>query len=241
MGYIALKNIMKSNNDIIIEPSTSLKEKLVGLKNLLPLIAIMTGIIGSIYTGLATATEAAGLGVLGALLLSLFQKCLSWKTFWESLLAASQTTAMIALILMGSSLLSMTMGFTGLPSALAEWIGSYHLSVISLILCLTIFYVVLGMFLDGISSIVLTMAVVQPMVAAAGIDMIWFGIFIVVLVEMAQITPPIGFNLFVMQKITNKDLPFIARAALPMFFIMLLMVTLLVIFPNIATWLPNLM
>ena len=191
------------------------------------------------YLGFATATEAAAFGVVGSLILAGVQRSLTYETFFASLMGATRTSAMIALILMGASFLSLAMGFTGLPRALAEWIATLGLSPISLIVALTVFYIILGFFLDGISSVVLTMAVVEPMIRQAGIDIIWFGIFIVVVVEMAQITPPVGFNLFVVQGMTNHDMNFIAKTAIPMFFLMVLMVVLLVAFPEIATYLPE--
>ena len=146
---------------------------------------------------------------------------------------------MIALILAGAAFLSLSMGFTGLPRALAGWIDSLDLAPIVLIFALMIFYIIIGCFLDGISSVVLTMAVVEPMIRQAGIDVIWFGIFIVVVVEMAQITPPIGFNLFVLQGMTRHQINYIARTALPMFLLMVVMVGILVAFPGIATYLPE--
>ena len=208
---------------------------------LLPVLALIAAVMGSIYGGIATATEAAVLGVIGALLLSAMQGSLNRASFTESLLGATRTSAMIAFILAGSSFLSLTMGFTGLPRALAEWIGALQLSPMVLIAALTVFYIVLGCFLDGISAIVLTMAVIEPLVRQAGFDMIWFGIFLVVVVEMAQITPPIGFNLFVLQGMAGRDMGFIARAAFPMFLIMILAVVLLVMFPGLATVLPEAM
>ncbi|MCP4046955.1 MAG: TRAP transporter large permease subunit, partial [Gammaproteobacteria bacterium] len=147
--------------------------------------------------------------------------------------------AMIALILAGASFLSLSMGFTGLPRGLADFIGGLELSKFELLMALLVFYIILGMFLDGISSVVLTMAVVEPMIRQAGIDLIWFGIFIVVVIEMAQITPPIGFNLFVLQGMTHHQMNTIARAALPMFGIMVLMVFVLIAVPELATWLPE--
>jgi len=191
------------------------------------------------YLGWATATEAAAFGVIGSLLLALSQGSLNWSTFTESLMGATRTSAMIALILAGASFLSLSMGFTGLPRGLADLIGQMELSKFQLLLVLLVFYIILGMFLDGISSVVLTMAVVEPMIREAGIDLIWFGIFIVVVVEMAQITPPIGFNLFVLQGMTHHEMGFIARAAFPMFLIMVVMVFVLIAFPEIATWLPD--
>jgi TRAP-type C4-dicarboxylate transport system permease large subunit len=146
---------------------------------------------------------------------------------------------MIMLILMGAAFLSLSMGFTGLPRTLAEWIAGLELSPVMLIAALTVFYIIIGMFLDGISAVVLTMPVVETMVRLAGIDLIWFGIFIVVVVEMAQITPPIGFNLFVLQGMTGHHIGYISRTALPMFLLMCLMVGILVAFPELATWLPE--
>ena len=219
--------------------SFSFLEKVQGSKQLLPVIFLITAVIGSIYTGIATATEAASLGVVGALILSFFQGTLSKKTFNLSLLGATKTSCMIAFIIAGSTFLSLAMGFTGLPRNLAIWIDGMNLSPYTLLFVLTIFYIILGMFLDGISAVVLTMAIIEPMIRQAGFDMIWFGIYLVIVVEMAQITPPVGFNLFVLQSMANKDMGFIARSAFPLFLLMILAVIIVIIFPEIALWLPN--
>ena len=205
----------------------------------MPVIILILAVIGSIYSGVATATEAASLGVVGALILSYFQKSLTFSTFKLSLMGATKTSCMIAFILAGSSFLSLAMGFTGLPRNLAIWIQEMNLSPYILILVLTIFYIILGMFLDGISAVVLTMAIIEPMIRQAGFDMIWFGIFLVIVVEMAQITPPVGFNLFVLQGMANKDMAYIAKSAFPLFLLMILAVIIIIIFPEIALWLPN--
>jgi len=214
-------------------------QKIKKSKQLLPVIILILAVIGSIYTGVATATEAASLGVVGALVLSYFQKSLNFKTFKESLLGATKTSCMIAFILAGSSFLSLAMGFTGLPRNLAIWIQDMSLSPYILIFVLMIFYIILGMFLDGISAVVLTMAIIEPMIRQAGFDMIWFGVFLVVVVEMAQITPPVGFNLFVLQGMANKDMGYIAKSAFPLFLLMILAVIIIIIFPEIALWLPQ--
>ncbi len=217
----------------------SFMEKIKGSRQLLPVIILIAAVIGSIYTGIATATEAASLGVVGALVLSFFQKTLNKETFKSSLMGATKTSCMIAFILAGSTFLSLAMGFTGLPRNLAIWIQEMNLSPYLLIIVLTIFYIILGMFLDGISAVVLTMAIIEPMIRQAGFDMIWFGIFLVIVVEMAQITPPVGFNLFVLQGMANKDMGFIARSAFPLFILMVLAVILIIVFPSIALWLPE--
>ena len=239
MSYVIIWSLI--NNKIMPKAyeTFSFLDKIKKSKQLLPVILLILGVIGSIYTGVATATEAASLGVVGALILSYFQKSLSLKTFKESLLGATKTSCMIAFILAGSTFLSLAMGFTGLPRNLAIWIEGMQLSPYLLIFVLMIFYIILGMFLDGISAVVLTMAIIEPMIRQAGFDMIWFGIFLVVVVEMAQITPPVGFNLFVLQGMANKDMGYIARSAFPLFLLMILAVIMIIIFPEIALWLPE--
>ncbi len=221
------------------EPRISFREKLARSRFLIPVFLLILLVIGSMYLGIATATEAAAIGVIGALLLAATQRSLSRRVFVESLLGATRTSAMIALILAGAAFLTMAMGFTGLPRALATSIAALELSQFQLIMMLMVFYIVLGCFLDGISIVVLTMAIVEPMIRQAGIDLIWFGIFVVVVVEMAQITPPIGFNLFVLQGMTGHSMSYISRAALPMFLIMFAMIFLLIGIPELATWLPE--
>jgi tripartite ATP-independent transporter DctM subunit len=239
MGYVMVWSVVRRDRMPPREARLPFRERLHESRLLIPLVVLVLFVIGSMYLGLATATEAAAVGVVGALALAAGQRSLNWNTFVDSLLGATRTSCMIALILAGASFLSLSMGFTGWPRALAEWIGALELSPVALIAALMIFYIVIGCFLDGISSVVLTMAVVEPIIRQAGIDVIWFGIFIVVVVEMAQITPPIGFNLFVLQGISKHDMNYIARAALPMFLLMVVMVALLVTFPEIATFLPQ--
>ncbi|NND92986.1 MAG: TRAP transporter large permease subunit [Granulosicoccus sp.] len=241
MSYVAIMSKISKDFDPDPEPTMSFMQKLSNSRYLLPVILLILLVIGSMYAGVATATEAAAFGVLGALALAALQGSLSWSTFSESLMGATRTSAMIALILAGAAFLSLSMGFTGLPRALADFIAQLQLSRFELLMALLVFYIILGCFLDGISSVVLTMAVVEPMIRQAGIDVIWFGIFVVVAVEMAQITPPIGFNLFVLQGMTNHQMGYIARAALPMFMIMVLMVFVLIAVPELATWLPDTM
>jgi C4-dicarboxylate transporter DctM subunit len=239
MSYVIIWSLINKKSMPKIIEEYSFLEKIKRSKQLLPVIILILAVIGSIYTGIATATEAASLGVVGALILSYFQKSLTLKTFKSSLLGATKTSCMIAFILAGSTFLSLAMGFTGLPRNLALWIQNMDLSPYVLIFVLMIFYIILGMFLDGISAVVLTMAIIEPMIRQAGFDMIWFGIFLVIVVEMAQITPPVGFNLFVLQGMAKKDMGYIARSAFPLFLLMVLAVVLVVIFPEIALWMPE--
>ena len=239
MSYVIIWSLINKKKMPKVLEKYSFLEKMKRSQQLLPVILLILSVIGSIYTGIATATEAASLGVVGALILSFFQKSLTFETFKSSLLGATKTSCMIAFILAGSTFLSLAMGFTGLPRNLAIWIQNMDLSPYVLIFVLMIFYIILGMFLDGISAVVLTMAVIEPMIRQAGFDMIWFGIFLVIVVEMAQITPPVGFNLFVLQGMANKDMGYIARSAFPLFLLMVLAVILVVIFPEIALWMPE--
>ena len=239
MFYVIGWSILNKDSMPKTEETFSFSQKMKDSRQLIPVIVLIAAVIGSIYVGIATATEAASLGVVGALILSFFQKSLNKETFKLSLLGATKTSCMIAFILAGSSFLSLAMGFTGLPRGLAIWIQEMNLSPYVLILVLTIFYIILGMFLDGISAVVLTMAIIEPMIRQAGFDMIWFGVFLVIVVEMAQITPPVGFNLFVLQGMANKDMGFIARSAFPLFLLMIIAVVVIIVFPNIALWLPE--
>lgn len=241
MGYVVFWSFVRKDEVPPAEPKRGLGEKLKESVFLVPVVLLVLVVIGSMYGGWATATEAAAFGVIGALLLAALQGSLSWDSFVASLMGATRTSCMIALILAGAAFLSLSMGFTGLPRSLAEWIASLDLTPVALIIALMFFYIIIGCFLDGISSVVLTMAIVEPMIRSAGIDVIWFGIFVVVVVEMAQITPPIGFNLFVLQGMTRHDIGYVARTALPMFMLMVVMVFLLVAFPSLATFLPETM
>ena len=215
-----------------------LREKLHESRHLIPVILLIAAVLGSIYSGIATATEAAAIGVLGSLVLSAAQGSLSWQTFKDSLLGGVRLYCMIALILAGAAFLTLSMGYIGLPRHLAEWIAGLGLSRFELLLALMVFFVVLGCFLDGISMVVLTMGVIMPTIQKAGIDPLWFGIFVVLVVEMAQITPPVGFNLFVLQGMTRREIGWIARVTLPFFLLMVAAVGIIYAWPGLVTWLP---
>tara|TARA_Y100000816_G_scaffold283890_1_gene261333 strand:- start:477 stop:1787 length:1311 start_codon:yes stop_codon:yes gene_type:complete len=239
MTYVVIWSLKNKKIMPVISEDFSFLEKIKKSGQLLPVVFLIFAVIGSIYAGIATATEAASLGVLGALILSYFQNSLSKESFAKSLLGATKTSCMIAFILAGSSFLTLAMAFTGLPKNLAVFIDTLDLSPYMLLLVLTLFYIILGMFLDGISAVVLTMAIIEPMIRQAGFDMIWFGIYLVIVVEMAQITPPVGFNLFVLQGMAKRDMGFIARSAFPLFLLMILAVIIIIAFPQLALWLPE--
>ena len=237
-GYIVIWSLRHPDQIPPRDAPMGFVDKLKESSSLIPVVLLIVAVLGSIYAGIATATEAAGVGVVGALVLSALQGSMNWPTFKGSLMAATRLYCMIALILSGAAFLTLAMGYIGLPRHLAEWISSLGLSQFWLIMALMVFFIVLGCFLDGISVVVLTMGVLMPTVQKAGIDPVWFGIFIVLVVEMAQITPPVGFNLFVLQGMTGKQLPYIARVASPMFFLMVAAVLLIYFAPGIVTWLP---
>jgi tripartite ATP-independent transporter DctM subunit len=239
MGYVAVWATINRKKMPAKDPQISFIDKVRSSKFLIPIFSLILFVIGSMYMGWATPTEAAAFGVIGGLVLAAIQGSLTWKTFFNSLIGATRTSCMIAFILMGGAFLTLSMGFTGLPRSIAEWIANLGLSNLELLIYLMIFYIILGCFLDGISSIVLTMAVVEPMIRNAGIDVIWFGIYLTVLVEMAQITPPVGFNLFVLQGMTKHEMVFLAKSALPMFLMMVVMVFIMIAFPELATYLPS--
>jgi C4-dicarboxylate transporter DctM subunit len=238
-GHLVVWALLNPSKVPQADASMTLAQKLAESRHLIPVVLLIAGVIGSIYTGIATATEAAAIGVVGALILSAAQGSLNGRTFRDSLLGATRLYCMIALILAGAAFLTLSMGYIGLPRHLAEFVTGLNLSPGVLLIALALFYILLGCFLDGISMIVLTMGVILPTVTAAGIDLIWFGIFIVIVVEMAQITPPVGFNLFVLQGMTKRDITWIAKVCMPYFFIMVLALLLLWWFPGIVTWMPS--
>lgn len=238
-GYIVVWALMNPGKIPASNEHFTMGQRLYESRHLIPVVLLISAVLGSIYVGIATATEAAAVGVVGSFVLSAAQGSLSWSNFKEALMGATRLYCMIALILAGAAFLTLAMGYIGLPRHLAEFVSSLGLSPFLLILALAVFYIILGCFLDGISMVVLTMGVLLPTVQAAGIDMVWFGIFIVIVVEMAQITPPVGFNLFVLQGMTKKEITYIARVTLPFFFLMCGMVLILWYLPGIATWLPG--
>ncbi|MCZ8181764.1 MAG: TRAP transporter large permease subunit [Beijerinckiaceae bacterium] len=221
------------------DPVMTFGQKLNESRRLIPIVGLIVIVLGSIYTGIATPTESAVLGVVGSLGLTVITGTFSWKMLNDSVMGAVRTNAMIGIILAGASFLTVAMGFTGLPRIFAEWINTLGLSQFQLIMALMVVYIILGCLIDGISMVVLTAAVVMPAVKAVGIDLVWFGIFVVLVVEMAQITPPVGFNLFVLQGLTGRSMGYIALAALPFFVAMVAMVFFIILVPELATWLPN--
>jgi tripartite ATP-independent transporter DctM subunit len=238
-GYIIVWSLLNPGKIPKADESMSFMQKLYASRHLIPVVSLIALVLGSIYSGIATATEAAALGVAGSLLLSAIEGSLTWAKFKDGLVAGCRVYCMIGLILAGAAFLTLAMGFIGLPRNLAEFIGSLNLPPFGLILLLTGFFIVLGCFLDGISMVVLTVAVLLPTVQAAGLDLIWFGIFIVLVVEMAQITPPVGFNLFVIQGLTKKEITYIARTAFPFFLVLFAAVLGTYFFQDIVLWLPN--
>ncbi|MFT6386663.1 MAG: tripartite ATP-independent transporter DctM subunit [Cellvibrionaceae bacterium] len=238
IGWSLLKRTATHTEDDV---TYSFREKIIALKKLFPIALLIGCVLGSIYQGIATPTEAAAFGVLGALLLSVITGGFTLSGFSNSVLGAVKSSCMLGLIIVGAHFLSLAMGFVGIPNTLAEWIAEQGLSSIELIIYLTVFFVILGCFLDGISVVVLTTSVVLPMVQQSGIDLIWFGIFLVLVVEMSQITPPVGFNLFVIQSLTGKNILYIAKAALPFFAMIGMAIVIITIFPDVALYLPTLM
>ncbi len=239
MGYLAIWSALNPSKVPPREPRIPFLKRIRETAKLFPIILLMIAVIGSIYLGIATATEAAAVGVVGALLIALFTGSMTKQNFIDSVLGATRTSVMVSFILAGAAFLSTAMGFTGIPRELSAWVGTLNLDKFELLLALTVLFIILGCFLDGISIVVLTAAVIMPIVLQAGIDPIWFGIFIVVLIEMSQITPPVGINLFILQSITGKNLWEVSVAAFPFFLLLIVATLLLILFPEIATWLPD--
>jgi tripartite ATP-independent transporter DctM subunit len=239
-GYIIIWALVNPGKTPVEVERIAFGERVRRARNLIPCLALIAFVMGAMFTGYATATEAAAFGVLGALGIAWWSGSLTRRNFWASLMGATRLSCMILFILAGASFLSSCMAFTGVPRALAEWVTSLGVNPYGLILALAFVYFLLGTALDGISMIVLTTSIVLPMVEAAGFDLIWFGIFIVLLVEIAELTPPLGFNLFVLQTMSGRDSNYVALASIPFFCMMVLALLIVIAFPQIATWLPDL-
>lgn len=241
MGYTALWSLFNRTRLPDPDPRVGLVRRLYETRRLFPVALLIGGVIGSIYGGYATPTEAAMLGVVGALILAMASRTLTPASFMDSLMSAVRTSCMIAFIIACAACLSIAVAFVDIPRSLAMWVQGMNLSPYMLLAVLAVFILILGCFLEGISIIVLTSSVILPMVQAAGIDLLWFGIFIVVLIEAAQITPPVGFNLFVLQTITGRNIVEVTRAAIPFFWVLMLLLVLITVFPAIVTSLPDMM
>jgi tripartite ATP-independent transporter DctM subunit len=238
-GYIVVWSLINPEKTPPADPPMTLREKLAAAAQLIPTTLLILLVFAALLFGWATATECAAWGVMGSLAIAWWHGMLSWESFWQSVMGATRVTCMIMLMLAGASYMSTSMAYTGVPQALATWVGSFNLSPYALIAALTVMYIVLGTALDGISMIVLTTAVVIPMIKTAGFDLVWFGIFVVLVVEMAEVSPPVGFNLFVLQTMSGKDSNFVAKASLPFFFLLVVAVAIITVFPSIVMVLPR--
>jgi tripartite ATP-independent transporter DctM subunit len=238
-GYIIVWALLNPEKTPALVEKMTFMERVRRAKNLIPCLALIVFVMAVMFTGYATATEAASFGVLGALAIAAWSRSLTRANFWASLMGATRLSCMILFILAGAAFLSSAMAFTGIPRALAEWVASLGVSPVGLIAVLALIYLILGTALDGISMIVLTTSIVLPMVEAAGFNLIWFGIFIVILVEIAELTPPLGFNLFVLQTMSGRDSNYVALASIPFFVMMVVALVVVIAFPQIATWLPD--
>jgi tripartite ATP-independent transporter DctM subunit len=238
-GYIAVWALLNPSKVPPDDLKVSLKTKILSTLRLLPIISLIVAVIGSIYLGIATATEAAAVGVLGSLILAALSGALNWNSLVDSIMSAMKTSCMIALILSCAAFLGLAMDYSGVPRLLAEWITGMNLSPVHLIAYLTVLFIILGCFIDGISIVVIVSSIILPAIKLAGIDLIWFGIYLVLVVEMSLITPPVGMNLFLLQGMTGKSLAFVSRASFPFFILLVLAVALLWYVPEVATWLPS--
>ncbi|SMO90431.1 TRAP transporter, DctM subunit [Thalassovita litoralis] len=232
-AYIALRG-----GKATVDPKPANMRALFGL---LPILALVVAVLGSIYGGIASPTEAAAVGVAGAAVLILIERRMTWELIRDSLIAATRLTCVMGAVVIAASFMSAAAGIVGIPQALVNWVLSLNLSMTMLLIAIAIFYIFLGLFLDGISIMVVSLPLVMPIIMAAGIDPIWFGVFLVLMIELGLMTPPVGFNLFIVQSISNAPIGEIARATFPFFLIMLGAVVLFTVFPQIVLWLPGML
>jgi C4-dicarboxylate transporter DctM subunit len=240
MGYVIIWSLLNPDQTPPRDPSLPFLQKLKQSAKLAPCLLLIAAVFLALVLGFATATECAAWGVTGALFLAWWSGTLTWSTLYESIMSATRLTCMIMLILAGAAFCTAAMAYTGIPAALAEWVKGQALSPHMLVLALTCMYIILGCLIDGISMIVLTAVIVLPMVKEAGFDLVWFGVYLIIHVEMAQITPPVGFNLFVLQNMSGKDTWTVAKAAFPFFILLNIAVFIITTFPQIVLYLPKL-
>jgi tripartite ATP-independent transporter DctM subunit len=238
-GYIVVWSLMNPHKTPPMDIHMTFVEKIKASRNLIPTALLIAMIAVTLIFGWATATECAAWGVFGSLLIAAWSRTLTWRSFYDSVLGTVRMTCMIMLILASAAFLSKAMAYTGIPRSLAEWVDTLKLSPYALIAALTVMYIVLGTALDGISMIVLTTVVVVPMVKQAGFDLVWFGIFMILVIEMAEVSPPVGFNLFVLQTMTGRDSLYVAKASLPFFFLLVLATAIVTIWPEIVMAVPR--
>ncbi|MCJ8500820.1 TRAP transporter large permease [Desulfatitalea alkaliphila] len=240
-GYILVRSLINPSLAPAGADRYTWKRRLIGLKEIAPVAVLILVVLGSLYRGWATPTEAGVVGVVGAFFFALLTRSLNWQVFLDSLQGAIKTSCMIMLIVMGAGYLSVAVGYLGITRELTLLVSEMGLSPYMLILILTVLYLILGCLLDGFSMIVMTTPIVLPMVQVVGFDPIWFGIYLVLMIELAQITPPVGFNLFVISGLTNEDIMTIARAALPFFLLLCAATVIVTLFPQVVLYLPDLM
>src|SRR3954466_870726 len=239
-GYIIIWSLLNPKKIPPRDPPMPFRQKLRESARLAPCLLLILAVFLSLVLGFATATECAAWGVSGALLLAWWSRTLTRKNFLESIMSATRLTCMIMLILAGAAYTTAAMAYTGIPAALATWVQGQQLTPGMLALYLSIMYIILGCLIDGISMIVLTAVIVLPMVRQAGLDLVWFGVYLIIHVEMAQITPPVGFNLFVLQNMSGRDTFAVARAAFPFFLLLVFTVFIITEYPQIVMFLPKL-
>lgn len=217
------------------------KERMQRLPVLLPFLALMGALLGSMYTGFASPSEAAALAVVVTIGIMALERTLSLRNVLDACMGAARTVSMLGLIIAAASFLSTAMGYLGIPQTISGLISALELSPIMLIAMLLLIYILLGAFLEGMSLIVMTLPIVLPLVVAAGFDKVWFGVFLIIVVEMAQITPPVGMNIFVIQGLTGEKLGTVVKSAFPFFLLMVVFAFLIALFPQIVMFLPSLM
>jgi len=239
MGFIAIRGLL----DPSITPAThseySWKDRIRSLPQMLPVTFLIIAVLGMIYAGLTTPTEAAAIGVAGALTIALLSKSLTWASFIQSLKGATVTTCMMFLIVIGATYFSTTMSYLAIPPKLVMVVANLQLSPYAMIIALSLLYLILGCLMDSGSMIVITLPFAIPIVKAAGYDLVWFGIYLVMVSELGQITPPVGFNLFMIHNVTKQPIQYIVKSALPFIMLLLLATLIIVIFPEIPIWLPG--
>lgn len=237
LGFMLVTAIICKIKPELGGPSRSFtwRERLAGLPHLIPVFLVFAVIIGSIYRGWATPTEAAAIGVAMALVIAAFHGAVTLPNIRAALLGTIRTTSMVMFVIVGAYFLNYALGATGLGRQLTTFLNDLGLGPYGMLLVIILMYIVLGFFIETLALMIATIPIVVPIIADLGFDKVWFGILLIVLVEMALITPPVGLNLYVVQGARKSGrLSEVMIGVIPFVFVMLLMVVLLVAFPSIA-------
>jgi C4-dicarboxylate transporter DctM subunit len=237
--FIVIYSLMKGGVLRETRESYTWQDRLVAFRSIVPVALLIGAVLGTIYLGVATPTEAAAIGVCGSLLLAILYRRMTWRILKDSFASAAQTTTWILFLIMGANILAYGLGRVGITQQAVEVIVNLRIGKTGILVALIFLYIVLGCLVDPLSMLFLTAPIAIPVLKALGYDLVWFGVLYVVLAETGMITPPVGLNLFTIQGIAKAPMDEVVRGIIPYFCLLMLMIAIMIVFPEVVLWLPN--